>query len=164
MQPTLFTEPHAFDSIVIRWTALEKECPISYRTVQPFEVTLDAMPCFVDHDLNLVEHGAIVNYLFERYPGVSLLPSDPKVRAQLRQMCMLIRRGEVDNIVADVNEMVSHGNTWVAGEEFTLADIYVGARLSEIERAIPCSFVDHKYVYNYWSRLEERPAFKEAMS
>ena len=89
MNPTLFSEPEGFDSLVLRWLALEKRCPIQHRIVQTFERDLTPLPSMQDRDLFLIEHETIVQYLQERYPGETLLPSDPKIRAQLRQICAL---------------------------------------------------------------------------
>lgn len=120
-----------------------------------------ATPYMQDRDLNLVEHEPLVHYLQERYPGEPLLPADPKIRAQIRQICTLIRRG-IEDFAKEMNEMLSHGNPFITGDQFTLADIYAGARLYEIEQALPCAFVGYKYVHSYYNRLTERAAFKEA--
>lgn len=162
MEPTLFTDRFSFDSIVLRWMAIEKECHITHRVIESYEISMIATPYMQDRDLNLVEHEPLVQYLQERYPGDPLLPADPKIRAQIRQICTLIRRGLKD-FVGQLDEMLSHDNPFLTGDQFTLADIYAGARLYEIDQAIPCAFVSDKYVYNYYERLTERAAFKEAM-
>jgi len=161
MEPTLFSDRFSYDSVVIRWMAIEKECQVTHRVIEPYEITMIATPYMQDRDLNLVEHEPLVQYLQERYPGDPLLPADPKIRAQIRQICTLIRHG-IEDFVVEMNEMLSHDNPFITGDEFTLADIYAGARLYEIEQVLPCAFVEYKYVYDYYDRLTDRVAFKEA--
>lgn len=161
MEPTLYSDRFSFDSVVMRWMAIEKECQITHRVIESFEASMLATPYLQDHNLNLVEHEPMVQYLQERYPGAPLMPADPKIRAQIRQICTLIRRG-LEDFVKEIDEMLSHGNPFITGDQFTLADIYAGARLYEVEQALPCAFVAYKHVWDYYERLTERAAFKEA--
>jgi glutathione S-transferase len=110
-----------------------------------------------DRDLFLVEHEAIVQYLQERYPGETLLPSDPKIRGQLRQICALVRQG-VEDLEQQLEEMLSNGKAYLTGPQFTLADIYIGTALYESKKE-PSS----AKVTRYYQRLADRRAFKEAV-
>ncbi len=159
MEPTIFSSPDSYDSRVIRWMALEKECPVDYRTVQSYEVSLDKLPNIQDRDLYLVEHEAIVQYLQERYPGEPLLPSDPKVRGQLRQICMLVRKGD-RNLIGDLEKLLYNKGPYITGGEFTLADIYIGVRLHELNISRNKSAPQ---LAAYYNRLAGRQAFKDAM-
>jgi len=158
MEPTLFSEPEGFDSLVLRWIALEKECPIKYQLVYGFDAPLVPVPNMQDRDLFLIEHEAIVQYLQERYPGESLLPADPKIRAQLRQICSLVRAG-VEDITDELSTLLSPGG-YLTGEHFTLADIYIGVKLHELRMEGAQSSTK---VEQYYQRLAGREAFKEAV-
>lgn len=158
MEPTLFSSRSSFDSLVVRWMAIEKECQLIHRVVESYEVTLSKLPCMQDRDLNLVEHEPLVQYLQERYPGEPLLPADPKIRAQIRQICCLIRSGK--DLVGDLSLILGKRKGYVAGSEFTLADIYAGVRLhgmGEKHFDLPVN------VQDYYQRLAGREAFKEAI-
>jgi glutathione S-transferase len=157
MEPTLFSDRDSFDSVVIRWMAIEKECQLTHRVVESYEVTVMATPCLQDRDLHLVLHEPLVQYLQERYPGEPLLPADPKIRAQIRQICSMIRQG--DDIIGDLSLILGPRKGYIAGAEFTLADIYAGARLHGMgaqHHLLP------ENVQDYYQRLAGRRAFKEA--
>jgi glutathione S-transferase len=157
MNPTLFSEPEGFDSLVLRWMALEKECPIEFEITHGFLDPLVPVPNMQDRGLFLVEHEAIVQYLQERYPGETLLPGDPKIRAQLRQICSFVRAG-VEDLESQMNTILP-ASGYLTGDQFTLADIYIGARLHERRNKGLTKKVD-----NYYLRLAGREAFKEAVA
>ncbi len=161
MEPTLFTEPTSYDSRVLRWLAVEKQCPIEHRVVQSFEVTIDQLPNMQDRGLNLVEHETLVQYLQERYPGEEFLPRDPKIRAQIRQICAIVRLGiGMGDFIDQMSALMVKDQGYLFGTEFTLADIYVGVRLHELQEervGMP------KLVGDYYHRLAGRRAFKEAL-
>ena len=158
MEPTLYSD-QSFDSLVIRWMVLEKDCRVEFRIVDPWEVSTIPLPSLRDRDLHVVAHWPMVQYLQERYPGEPLLPVDPKIRAQIRQICWLVRRAK-NSFVQDAEDMMGHDNTFVAGDEFTLADVYAGARLHllvESGKELP------PRAARYYKNLAGREAFKEAI-
>lgn len=158
MDATLYSDPDSLDSFILRWMAIEKQCPVDQCVIHPWECDPAVLPHFKDRDLYLVEHEAIVHYLQERYPGEPLLPSDPKIRAQLRQICSLIRKGLPD-FLEELESMVDHGNKYIAGEQFTLADIYAGAALHQIQtKGVLC----RDNLIRYYDTLAGRAGFKEA--
>jgi glutathione S-transferase len=159
MEPTLFSDRDSFDSLVLRWMAVEKECHLKLRIIESWEVTLAERPFIQDRDLHLVAHEPMVQYLQERYPGEPLLPADPKIRAQIRQICWMIRENQED-FVEDLSLILGPRKGFIAGTEFTLADIYAGARLhkkQEEDVELP------KNVQQYYYRLAGREAFEEAI-
>ena len=157
MNPTLFSEPEGFDSLTLRWMVLEKECPIELELKHQFLDPLVPVPNMQDRGLFLVEHETIVQYLQERYPGELLLPGDPKIRAQLRQICSFVRAG-VEDLEGEL-DVILPLNGYLTGKEFTLADIYIGSRLHERRnRGLTIK------VNNYYKRLAGRRAFKEAVA
>lgn len=158
MDATLYTDEDSFDSVVLRWIVLEKECPIVVRTLIASARNTVRLPYFQDRSLALFDHNVVLQYLQERYPGEELLPSDPQLRGQIRQICTLIRETE-DSIVSDLDSMLRE-NEYLAGPEFTLADVYAGAWLQttcDLPKALPIR------VDNYRTRLAARPAYREAV-
>jgi glutathione S-transferase len=159
MEPTIFSSPDSYDSFVVRWIAYEKECPLEHRIVYSFEVTMDKLPNIQDRDLYIVSHEPLVQYLQERYPGEPLLPSDPKIRAQLRQICSMVR-ADGENIAKDVDSLLLHsGGEYITGNEFTLADIPAGTclyRYFEMGVEVP----RHSHIAQWYARLSDRVAYK----
>ena len=160
MDATLYTNEGSFDSVVLRWIALEKECPIVIKTLVSSPRNTVRLPYFQDRGLALFDHNVVLQYLQERYPGEELLPSDPQLRGQIRQICTLIRETENgDSIVADLDSML-RGNEYLVGRDFSLADVYAGAWL-QVNSALPEALPTR--VDNYWKKLAARPAYREAL-
>lgn len=149
-------------SIRVRWTLQELGVPFEAETVNlikgehksPAFLALNPagkLPVLVDGDLVLNESVAIAIYLAEKYPEKSLMPKDPKARADLiRQLFFIateleqplwrIARNtnvypEPDRVAADIpvarrdfSEMAAvmekhmRGREFVAGDRFTVAD------------------------------------------
>jgi len=159
MDATLYTDEDSFDSVVLRWIVIEKECPVVVRTLVASARNTVRLPYFQDRSLALFDHNVVLQYLQERYPGEELLPSDPQLRGQIRQICTLIRETEDGHsIVSDLDSML-RGNEYLVGREFSLADVYAGAWLqtSDLPEALPTR------VDNYWKKLAARPAYREAV-
>lgn len=156
METTLVSSPDSYDSFVLRWMCYEKEAVVQHKLLRQVNSALP-LPYLLDQDLQLFDHNVVVQYLQERYPGEPLLPQDPRVRAQIRQICVLLREAKGD-IVPDLTYMLGR-STYLIGE-FSMADIYAGAdlrqRWQDGELQLPAS------VAVYWERLRARPAFKKA--
>lgn len=158
MEATLYTDEESFDGFVLRWLAIEKECPITIEVLPPWHRVPVKLPYFQDRELALFDHYVIVQYLQERYPGEELMPSDPQLRGQIRQICTLIREANED-IVDDLKHML-FGNHYLVGQRFSLADVYAGAWLRQLgarRASLPVR------VYDYLEQLESRPAYREAL-
>ncbi|WP_025738535.1 maleylacetoacetate isomerase [Salinivibrio socompensis] len=56
----------------------------AYRSLNPAGL----VPTLVDGDVTLSQSLAIIEYLDERYPGVTLLPNDPVQKAQCRSLAL----------------------------------------------------------------------------
>ncbi len=160
MDATLYTDEGSFDSVVLHWIVLEKECPVEIKALTSSVRNTVRLPYFQDRGLALFDHNVVLQYLQERYPGEELLPSDPQLRGQIRQICTLIRETEQDHsITDDLNSMLKE-NEYLAGPNFSLADVYAGAWL-QTSRALPKALPIR--VDNYRKRLAARPAYKEAV-
>ena len=96
---TQYRSPYAMSVFV---GLQEKHIPFELRTIdftnganhsdEYAAVSLtERLPTIVDGDFSLSESSAITEYLDEVYPGMSLYPSDPKMKARARQVQAWIR-------------------------------------------------------------------------
>ena len=155
MKPTLVLD-YSPDSLLIHWLVLEKECPLDTEMQDPFPLEdVIKAPYYRDGDILIYDHATLVQFLQERYPGEQLLPSDPVSRAQIRQACTILNEPDVD-VFKEVESVMDAGTPYMAGRDFTLLDIYVGAWMSE-HYTPDCSSVA-----SYWKRISNRPAFLKA--
>lgn len=125
-EATLYAGETDYDSIVLRWLVIEKEAPIAVKRLGSHNVHQVEPPYLIDHNLQLFDHWVILEYLQERYPMNVFMPVDPAVRAQIRQICSMIRAMEVSQ--DELNIMLGHHKNFLLGDTFTLADIYAGVR------------------------------------
>ena len=157
MKPTIVADDRP-ESLLIHWLALEKECPLDVVRENPFRGTEQVKaPYYKDGDILIYDHATLVQFLQERYPGEQLLPADPVSRAQIRQACTLIGEPDID-LITEIDAILDTGSEYMAGDEFTLLDIYIGTWLSEyvLENDVSAA------VYEYWKRISSRTAFRIA--
>ncbi|TJZ73291.1 glutathione S-transferase family protein [Chitiniphilus eburneus] len=115
---------------------------VEYRVVNP----LGRVPFLVDGDIRLGESQVINEYLEDRYPQPSLMPSDAAGRARVRWLCSLhdnycapqifriffgLVKGQAPDAFADDWQAVLQAldlleaqtdDAWLAGPAFSLAD------------------------------------------
>jgi len=156
MNPTIVVD-HSQESLLIHWLVLEKDCPLDIVSPVPVAERMVRAPYYEDGDVLIYDHTTLVQFLQERYPGEQLLPSDPIVRAQIRQACTLVQEPDVD-LIEEIEEILSSGTEFIAGKCFTILDIYIGTWLSEYVLTNDVSAL----VYSYWKRISNRTAFRIA--
>ena len=156
MKPAIVVD-NTLESTLIHWLVLEKECPLDVVHRSPFAMDLVKEPYYEDGDVLLYDQATLVQFLQERYPGEQLLPVDPIVRAQIRQACTLIGEPDID-LITEIGLVLREGTDFMAGDSFTLLDIYIGTWLAEyvIDNEISAK------VYSYWKRISGRTAFRIA--
>ncbi len=148
------------------------------------------VPYFEDGEVKLLESGAALLYLADKYPEKKLAPSvDSPARAAYYQWIVYaaatLDKPAVDTyfhkvifpaerrkpeIVEEhrptleaamrVLESALKGKTWLLGDAFSAADVAVGYSLNLADKA--GAIVDAPGVAAYLGRLRERPAFKKA--
>ena len=145
-------------------------------------------PVLVDDGFVLWESNTICRYLCERHGGAALLPCEPQARARVSQWMdwqatelntawryafMALVRGSpahrdpalIEAGIAGWNRHVglldahlaTHG-PWVAGADFSLADIVLGLSVNRWLMT-PMARPDYPQLAAWYARLGERPGF-----
>lgn len=148
------------------------------------------VPTIRDGDLVLWESGAILRYLAAKYGDAPFWPENPVERAPVDKWAEwgkvtlgagftgpifwsvvrtpAARRDEAAlqsalkrfDAMLDILEAQLDGNAYVAGPEFTLADILVGTPLYRFFN-IDIPRTSRPALAAYYDRLQERPAYRE---
>jgi len=153
MEPIVYVAPGDMDSFLIDWLLTEKDAPVRRKHVPKQGIQTAVPPYYSDDDVLIHEHYALVQFLQERYPGEQLMPHDPVTRAQIRQACHDIR--EEESIMTQLEVVLSTGTPYLAGREFTIVDLYAGARIEFENRE------QYPEVQNYYNRLRKRSGFDQ---
>jgi len=144
-----------------------------------------------DRNLTVPESTIIIEHLAQQHPGAApLVPSDPKLALQVRaqdRFYDLYVHNQMQEIVGDrlrpanakdptgvaaararlatsydMIERDMAGKSWVAGEQFTMADCAAAPALFYANKVQP--FEDtHPRLLAYFNRLLERPSFRRAL-
>jgi glutathione S-transferase len=147
------------------------------------------VPVIQDGDFVLWESNAICRYLASRQPRSTLLPADPKARAQVEQwmdwqatelnsawhyaFLALVRRNPDYTQAKDIADSIAswhrhmrildqhfaHGGQFITGEFFTLADVVLGVSVHRWLLS-PIERPHLDAVHGYYQRLSVRPAFR----
>jgi glutathione S-transferase len=139
------------------------------------------VPTLIDSDFSLSESSAITEYLQDAYSGQSLYPNNVKARARARQVQAWLRsdlmpiRTERTTVVlfygptatplsaeaesaaqklfAGATELLSHGGSYLCGEEWCIADVDLAVMLNRLVLngdAVPEHLV--AYAKRQWQR------------
>lgn len=152
---------------------------------------LGAAPVITDGDLVLAESGAIVQYVIEKYGGgrLALGPTHPDFAHYLywfhfangnlqpimgRNMTLrrlnlpaddptlVINRARLDRALALVEARLRDAE-FLAGPEFTAADIMIVFSLTTMRIFLPIDLALYGHIQAYLRRIGERPAYRRAM-
>lgn len=152
---------------------------------------LGAAPVITDGQLVLAESGAIMDYLIAKYGGgrLALGVSHPDfaqylywlhfANANLQPIMgrnMLLRRLKLPdddptlvatkgrlNRALDLLETRLRDAVYLAGSEFTAADIMIGFTLTTMRLFMPLDLSPYPHIKSYLSRIGDRPAYRRAM-
>jgi glutathione S-transferase len=158
-----------------------------YKALHP----MGTAPVIADGDLVLAESGAVVDYIIAKYGNgrLRLSPDHPDfaqflywfhfsngtLQAQMGRNMILNRlnlapdnpilqatRGRVDRSFDLVNARLGEAD-YLAGREFTAADIMIGFSLTTMRYFMPYDLGRCPNIVRYLARIGGRPAYKRAM-
>ena len=152
---------------------------------------IGAAPVITDGDLTLAESGAVVDYIIAKYGNgrLTLAPDHPDfapflywfhfangtLQAQMGRNMILNRlnladdnpvlqatRARVDRSFDHVNARLGEAR-YLAGGEFTSADIMIGFSLTTMRYFLPYDLGRCPNIVRYLARIGARPAYRRAM-
>lgn len=168
-----------YEQVLINW----QDKPADFLAANP----MGKVPTIIHHahggDRVVTEAAAICLYLAEMHPEAGLLPNDAETAPYLRwtffaagplEQCITSRAlkfeptpeqeamagwGSFERTMGTLDKFLS-GTTWVCGDRFTMADVYVG---SAVDWGLTFGiFPPNESFVAYAERLQARAAFKAA--
>lgn len=168
-----------YDQVLVDW----QEKPESFLAANP----MGKVPTIIHHaqggDRVVTEAPAICLYLAEMHPEAGLLPNDAEMADYYRwtffaagpveqsitsralkfepspEQEAMAGWGSVERTVTTLDQFLT-GRTWVCGERFTMADVYVG---SAIDWGLTFGILPPKESFvAYAERIQARAAYKAA--
>lgn len=154
--------------------------PDAYRALHP----AGTAPVINDDDLTLGESGAIIDYIVGKYGDgqLTLKPDHPDfarflywyhfANGSLMPAMMVMMSGgaitelmqaRADRGFAALEAHLAEGHEWLAGKEFTVADIMTLFPLTTMRLFVPYDLTPYPEIRAYLNRVATRPAFKAAM-
>ncbi|KAH6896502.1 putative glutathione S-transferase [Thelonectria olida] len=161
--------------------------PPEYKALHP----LGAAPVIQDGDLTLAESGACIEYISHKHGnGKLFLPSTHADYADFlylwhwangtfasalmgavasrssepgkQEVRAIIAKDRFKSSLVMLNERVGD-KTWVAGEDFTAADIILVFLLTTVRYFYPYSLEEYPSILGYLDRIGQREAYQRAM-
>lgn len=167
---------------IVRWYLEELAVPYEYVLLdmsvgehhQPDFLKINPfgkVPAIIDGDLELFESGAILLYLNQKYGSKELSIEQQSILNQwvlfsnstLSALFVEVNRErELPKLMTALNEILSK-HSYILGDEFSVADVAVGAILSYIPLMLKLDLSAYPAVVSYIKTLSSRPAFKAGM-
>lgn len=154
---------------------------------------LGAAPVIEDGEVLLAESGAVIEYIIARHGGgrLALRPDDPAypdylywlhfangtLQPAMGRMMILARlglpadnpvqaamRGRLERALVLVEARLAGGATWMAGAEFTAADIMIVFTLTTMRSFFPVDLAPWPAIRAYLARVGAREGYQRAMA
>jgi glutathione S-transferase len=169
---------------IVKWYLEEIDVPYNFvlldmqagAHLQPEFLAINPIgkvPAISEGDFTLWESGAILLYLAEKY---GQLPQSLEEKAQITQWVFFAnatlgpgifveasREKETPRLLSPLNEIFGK-QPFLMGDEFTVADVAVGAMLAYIPMMLKLDLSAYPAVLDYIKRISERPAFQNAIA
>ncbi|RYD60534.1 MAG: glutathione S-transferase family protein [Sphingomonadales bacterium] len=144
------------------------------------------IPTIVHRDTVVTEAAAIIGYLADAFPAAGLTPAldDPRRGTMLRWLVfgassfepalvdtmmkrdpvnkMMAGWGDWDDVLGALEVMLDPG-PWVLGDQFSAADIYVGAELAWAKSFGAPGLTERPKLLAYIDRITTRPAYQRTI-
>lgn len=156
----------SYEFIQLDFQAGEQRQP-AYLAINP----IGKVPAIVDGDFKLWESGAILLYLADKHHPAAT----PELRGLLSQWVLYAnatlgpgmfveasREREGAWLLASLNQYLD-GREFLVGDDFSAADVAVGAMLAYIPFMLKISFEEYPAIDSYLKRLVSRPAFQKTI-
>ena len=168
---------------IVRWYLEELAVPYEFVLVdlaageqlQPDFLQLNPfgkVPTIVDGDFGLFESGAILLYLDRQYGKTERSLEQQSILTQWTLFANATlgpgifgeenRDREMPKLMTPLNELFSK-QPYILGDEFSVADVAVGAILTYIPVLLKLDLSAYPAVVNYMQKLTERSAFSKGM-
>lgn len=157
---------HPYEFVTLDFAAGEHRQP-AFLAINPF----GKMPAIVDGDFPLWESGAILLYLAEKYgPALSV-----ETKSTITQWVLFANSTLFQGIFVDANrekdgprimgalDEIFNTRSFLVDDQFTIADVAVGAILFYIPMAQKMDLSPYPGVLKYIDMLSNRPAFAKTM-
>lgn len=169
---------------IVRWYLEELGVPYEFVLLdmkagehrQPEFLAINPMgkvPAIAEAEFKLWESGAILLYLAEKHQQ---LPQSLEQRAEVYQWVLFAnatlgpgifteatRDREISNLLPPLNQHLQH-HPFVMGEEFSVADVAVGAVLAYIPVMLKLDLKEYPALVNYIQRISQRPAYQKGIA
>ncbi|KAM0421354.1 hypothetical protein ACHAPT_010889 [Fusarium lateritium] len=155
--------------------------PPEYKALHPQGTS----PIITDGDLILAESGAIIEYICHKYGDGKLFlpPNHPNytdflywwhwgntsflsnlvlLRAAGDPLFVGVAEERFNNALKMVDDRLA-GNQWLAGEDFTVADIMIMFAFTTMRHGLPYDLEGYPNIVNYLGRVSGREAYRNAM-
>lgn len=170
-----------YDLVCYERDPVTRLAPAAYKALH----SSGTAPVITDGGLALAETGAIVDYIVAKHGNGRLtLPVDHPAFADflywyhvgngslMPAMMMLMGDGEmvsimrqrVDRNLAALESRLAEGYVWLAGDDFTVADIMILFPLTTMRAFVPLDLSPYPNICAYVRRVVDRPAFQRAKS
>jgi glutathione S-transferase len=170
-----------YDLVCYERDPVTRLAPAAYKALH----SSGTAPVITDDGLALAETGAIVDYIVAKHGNGRLtLPVDHPAFADflywyhvgngslMPAMMMLMGDGEmvsimrqrVDRNLAALESRLAEGHVWLAGDDFTVADIMILFPLTTMRVFVPLDLSPYPNICAYLRRVVDRPAFQRAKS